>query len=108
MDFGLSRKPTKRSVKLTVHSCAARLAFSHLPLHRLIKAQVPILAKAYMLPPRNTPRSTRDGDENVSVPTPFRESHNAVAVSVQDAGVWLCSDGPASFGTPDVLQVRFA
>jgi hypothetical protein len=136
-----------------------RLAFSHLPLHRLIKAQVlrcsahvcktgsdlelvinvidlnfcrtcrgyaatlprrcvstsphlaqvPILTKAFMLPPagpRGQGGASSGSSESSAAPAPFRETHNSVKLSVQEGAVWLCSDGPTSFGAPDVLQVR--
>lgn len=39
------------------------------------------------------------------VAPPFRASNNKVEIAVQAASVWLCNDGPTSFGAPDVLQV---
>ena len=139
-DFGLRREPTRRVARVTVHSYAVRLAFSHLPLHRLLKAQAPLLQKAFNLPPRQRPPGSTDGrlgmaadssganevpgqqlgggsggdggggsgggGEGGEAAAPFRESHNKVEIDIQEAAVWLCSDGPTSFGAPDVLQAR--
>ena len=94
VDLGLPRQPTARRATLTVHSCAARLAFSHLPLHRLLKAHLPILLAA-----------AKTGPAAPETEQFFRENRTRVDVCVEHAALWLCNDGEASFGAPDVLQV---
>jgi hypothetical protein len=100
-------------VRLRVDRAALRLAFSHLPLHRLLKAQVPILFSAMAVPRSRksawssvAPLATQ-GDaapKDAKQPT-FRQSSTRVELHVQEASVWLCSDGRHSFGAPDVFQV---
>jgi hypothetical protein len=92
-------KPTTRVLRVQVHRCTARLAFSHLNLHRLLKKQVPILLRALAVPPAG------GGGPVATEAPPFRASNNKVEIAVQAASMWLCNDGPTSFGAPDVLQV---
>ena len=89
-----------------------RLAFSHLPLHRLLKAQAPILQAAMSVAPAmpngedDDKSGSGDNDAPVTEKPAFREVYNKLQISVQEASAWLCSDGQNSFGAPDVLQVR--
>lgn len=135
VDLGLPREAMRSTVSVTVHSCALRVAFSHLNLHRLVRGHAPILLKALEasapadgsggpsqgngLAPR-APSAGSDscggerggerakrGDAFAATPA-FRRSFNAVQLSVRDASAWLCNDGPHSFGAPDVLHVRSA
>lgn len=111
LDLGLPRQPRQLSIKLKVHNCTARIAISHLNMHRLIKAHVPIVMDALSLPddsqsrqlPAETARASGSG--TVTTTATFRQSFSKVEVSVEEAAMWLCNDGNHSFGAPDVLQV---
>lgn len=83
-------------------------------MHRLLKAQAPILQAAMSVAPAMSQGDddgsgeSGDGDDAAAVTEKpaFREVYNTLHVSVQEASAWLCSDGQNSFGAPDVLQVR--
>jgi hypothetical protein len=99
-----------RKINVKVYTCTARLAFSHLPLQRLLKAEVPILMKAMQLPPGETPGqhkySRHDAPRHdVSAVSTFRQGFTMVHVDILEASLWVCNDGQHSFGAPDILQV---
>lgn len=113
MDLGLPLGSTKRSLKVEVESCSVRVAISHLVLHRLVKAQVPIIVTALQQPTDSSDQSDsreashQDAGEAVEA-NPFRKSFNCVEFTIpNEVSAWLCNDGSHSFGAPDVLQVCF-
>lgn len=109
LDLGLPREPCERDITLKIHSCSVRVATSHLTLHRLVKAHVPVVLNALTgLPSNEAPvHSGADLDDpaNVFTTVAFRKTTNKVHVCVDEAALWLCTDGSHSFGAPDVMQV---
>jgi hypothetical protein len=111
LDLGLPRQPRRQSLKLKVHSCTARVAISHLTMHRLIKAHVPIIINALALSAgddfQEAPFQCPDAGRTTALTTTdtFRQRFSKVELSIEEAAVWLCNDGTHSFGAPDVLQV---
>ena len=110
MDLGLPLGSTKRSLKIKVESCSVRVAMSHLVLHRLVKAQVPVVMEA-LRQPAGTQSGSRgaSGQEGGTAQeaNAFRQSFNCVEFTIEnEVSAWLCNDGSHSFGAPDVLQVR--
>jgi hypothetical protein len=81
----------------------------------LLKAQIPILFAAMAVPrsgqhegKKASPQTLATQEKEFSKDTKqqtFRKSFTQVELDVQEASVWLCSDGHHSFGAPDVFQV---
>eukprot|EP00892_Ulva_mutabilis_P007162 jgi/Ulvmu1/4818/UM020_0103.1 len=110
MDLGLPLGSTKRNLKVAVESCALRIAISHLVLHRLVKAQVPVIMAALQQPADGRDQSSSsEASQQVGAAAVeanrFRQSFNSVEFTIEhEVSAWLCNDGSHSFGAPDVLQ----
>jgi hypothetical protein len=116
LDLGLPLEPCRREIKLKVHNASVRVAISHLTLHRLVKAHIPVVMNAY----GRLPSSKGALAENEAVLAPdvnsekafttvgFRENFNKLNLSIDESALWLCTDGSHSFGAPDVLQVQLS
>jgi hypothetical protein len=86
---------------------------SHLTLHRLVKAHLPVVLNALggLPPSRAAPVATEANaapaavTETAFTTVGFRQNFNKVHLSIDEAALWLCTDGSHSFGAPDVMQV---
>lgn len=111
LDLGLPLGSTKRKLKVSIQSCAVRIAMSHLVLHRLVKAQFPIMLAALQQPASgpgqgHDSRQSASGAGETVQANAFRQSCNSLEFDISnDVSAWLCNDGGHSFGAPDVLQV---
>ena len=109
LDLGLPREPCERDIKLKIHNCSVRAAISHLTLHRLIKAHIPVVLNALTgLPTNEAPVTSADDladPANAFTTVTFRQTFSKVHVCIEEVSTWLCTDGSHSFGAPDVMQV---
>lgn len=110
LDLGLPREPCERDIKLKIHKCSMRVAMSHLTLHRLVKRHIPVVLNALTgLPSKHEVSVDCAADPadpaNAFTTVVFRQTVNKVHLCIDEAALWLCTDGSRSFGAPDVMQV---